>query len=124
MIEGERRACIAIAAAAIVCARALAASPPQDESAREGWQSVPEIFEAMGVREGATVADVGAGGGFLTIRLARVVGSTGRVKAVDVSATEVDRLRARLDRDGIANVDVVKGDPDDPHLPPASLDAV
>jgi ubiquinone/menaquinone biosynthesis C-methylase UbiE len=94
-----------------------------EESARETWQKVREIFEAMGVRPGAIVADVGAGDGFLTVRLARAVGATGRVVAVDVSARALERLRARLDRERLTNVETIKGDADDPHLPSASLDA-
>jgi len=96
---------------------------PQEESAREAWQKVPDILEAMAVRPGATVADVGAGDGFLTVRLARAVGASGRVVAVDVSARALDRLRARLDRERLTNVETIKGDADNPHLPSASLDA-
>lgn len=101
----------------------VSAAQQQEEAARESWQKLPEIFEAMAVRDGAIVADVGAGGGFLTVRLARAVGPTGRVMAVDVSARALERLRARLDQEGLANVETVKGDADNPHLPSASLDA-
>jgi predicted methyltransferase len=51
---------------------------------REAWQRVPEIVAAMGIREGSVVADVGAGYGFLTVRLAALVGEQGKVYAVDV----------------------------------------
>jgi ubiquinone/menaquinone biosynthesis C-methylase UbiE len=95
----------------------------QEEAAREAWQKVPEIFEAMAIRPGANVADVGAGDGFLTVRLSRAVGPTGRVMAVDVSARALERLRARVAQEGLTNVDTVKGDTDNPHLPSASLDA-
>ncbi|MCA1583913.1 MAG: methyltransferase domain-containing protein [Acidobacteria bacterium] len=98
-------------------------SSRQQEAAREAHQRVPEIFEAMRVRPGATVADVGAGGGFLTVRLARAVGIEGRVMAIDVDPTVLDRLRARVQEEGLANVTVIHGRPDDPQLPPASLDA-
>jgi len=103
--------------------RAQMSRSQQEESARERWQKVPEILEAMAVRSGATVADVGAGGGFLTIRLARAVGPRGRVLAVDVSTSELEGLRSRVDREGLSNVETVKGDADDPHLAAASLDA-
>lgn len=99
------------------------ASPNQQETARETWQRVPEIFGAMAVASGAIVADVGAGDGFLTARLARAVGPTGRVFAVDVEDRAVERLRARVVADELTNVTVVKGDADDPHLAAASLDA-
>jgi precorrin-6B methylase 2 len=99
------------------------AAVQRDEAARETWQRVADIFDAMAVHPGAVVADVGAGGGFLTVRLARAVGPTGRVLAVDVSAGELERLRSRIAREGLTNVETVKGDADNPHLPSASLDA-
>src|SRR5262245_34725264 len=99
------------------------AAPRQQETARETWQRVPEIFGAMAVAPGAVVADVGAGDGFLTARLARAVGPTGRVFAVDVDDRAIGRLRARVTEDGLTNVTVVKGDANDPHLDAASLDA-
>lgn len=109
-----------------VLAQVLPAQPSevrQGEAARESREKVPEIFDAMAVRPGAVVADVGAGGGFLTVRLARAVGSNGRVIAVDVNARVLERLRARVQQEGFTNVEIVKGDVDDPHVPPSSLDA-
>lgn len=100
-----------------------AAARAQDEAAREKREKVSEIFEAMAVRPGAVVADVGAGGGFLTVRLARAVGEEGRVLAVDINPRVIERLRARVDKEGLANVHVIEGNVDDPHLPRSSLDA-
>jgi precorrin-6B methylase 2 len=77
----------------------------------------------MAVTRDAVVADVGAGDGFLTARLARAVGPGGHVFAVDVSDRAVERLRARVREDGLTNVTVVKGDASDPRLDAASLDA-
>jgi precorrin-6B methylase 2 len=102
---------------------AQSATARQQEAAREAWQRVPEIFAAMAIGPGAVVADVGAGDGFLTVRLAHAVGSEGRVFAVDVSDQAVDRLRARVQQDALTNVTVVNGDANDPHLRAASLDA-
>ena len=93
------------------------------ESHREQWQKVDAIFAEMGVRPGAIVADVGAGDGFFTSRLARAVGANGRVFAVDIDDEAMDRLRKRLQEDGIANVTIVKGSTDDPKLPERTLDA-
>jgi predicted methyltransferase len=95
-----------------------------DESAREEWQKVDAVFAAMGMRPGATVADVGAGDGFFTARLSKAAGPDGRVYAVDVSAGALGRLRRRLEREGLTNVTVVEGTPADPGLPDCSLDAV
>jgi tRNA A58 N-methylase Trm61 len=93
------------------------------EVEREGWQKVPEIFAAMGISQGSRVADVGAGSGFFTVRLARAVGQSGRVFAVDVSASAVGNLKERIARERLENVEVIASEPADPRLP-NSLDAV
>lgn len=95
----------------------------QQDMSREAWQKVPDIFTAMGVVPGAMVADVGAGDGFLTERLARAVGPDGRVFAVDVEERAIERLRGRVQRETLTNVTVIKGDLNDPRLSAGSLDA-
>jgi ubiquinone/menaquinone biosynthesis C-methylase UbiE len=95
----------------------------QTEQTRESWQRVAELFAAAHVGVGARVADVGAGDGFLTVRLASAVGPSGKVYAVDIDEKVLDGLRRRLADAHIANVDVVVGGEDDPHLPPGALDA-
>ena len=94
-----------------------------NETPREQWQKVHEIFAAMQLKPGAAVADIGAGNGFFTTRLAAAVGQKGRVLAVDIGADALRRLRARVDSDGLKNVEVIEGAVDDPKLPVASLDA-
>jgi predicted methyltransferase len=93
------------------------------EKQREQWQRVGDIFQAMGVKDGATVADIGAGDGFFTSRLAAAVGPTGRVYAVDASDSAIDRLRRRLADEGQSNVTIVKGTTTDPKLPAGRIDA-
>jgi precorrin-6B methylase 2 len=100
------------------------ASMRQQESAREAWQKVGEILAAMRIGSGSVVADVGAGDGFLTSRLARAVGPAGQVFAVDADDRAIERLRARVEQEALTNVTVIKGDAHDPHLDAASLDAV
>jgi predicted methyltransferase len=113
----------------LLCAGVLGAVPllaqtrQTDEARREEWQKVDQIFSAMGVRSGATVADVGAGDGFFTSRLARAVGPDGRVFAVDIDEGALTRLRKRLEDEGIRNVFVVRGTATDPRLPERTLDA-
>jgi predicted methyltransferase len=101
----------------------LAQERAAQERRREQWQNVGAIFAEMGVRPGASVADIGAGDGFFTSRLARLVGANGRVFAVDIDDAAIARLRKRLQEDGIENVTIVKGATDDPKLPDATLDA-
>jgi predicted methyltransferase len=93
------------------------------DATREGWQKVADIVAALGVRDGSSVADIGAGRGFFTVRLAREVGPGGRVYAVDVAEDDLRRLRERADDEGLRQVEVVEGERGDPRLPPASIDA-
>ena len=86
-------------------------------------ERIARIVEALGIRAGSAVADVGAGGGDYTVKLAPVVGDSGRVHAVDVSADALTRLRGRLERERLTNVSVIEGAFDDPRLPPAAIDA-
>jgi predicted methyltransferase len=112
--------------AALMVATWLATAGAQNTShdqGRDQWQKVDEIFAAMGVKPGAVVADVGAGGGYFTAKLSLAVGDTGRVYAVDVGADVIRRLRDRLSSEGLKNVEPVHSSSDDPKLPPASLDA-
>ena len=99
------------------------AQDSQHDQNRDKWQKVDEIFAAMGVKLGAAVGDIGAGGGYFTARLSRAVGDTGRVYAVDVGADAIRRLGARVTAEGLKNVEVVHGTVSDPKLPAASLDA-
>jgi ubiquinone/menaquinone biosynthesis C-methylase UbiE len=93
---------------------------------REAWQKPDQVMDALHVAEGTTVADLGAGGGWLTMRLARRVGQRGRVYAVDVQRLMIEAIQRRVQREGLANiVTPVLGEYDDPKLPPdARPDAV
>ncbi len=112
----------AAALAAVVVAAATRAFA-QTEQTREGWQRVADLLAAAGVKPGAHVADIGAGDGFLTVRLASAVGPSGRIYAVDIDEKVVDGLRRRLAIAKISNVDAIVGGEDDPHLAPGTLDA-
>jgi ubiquinone/menaquinone biosynthesis C-methylase UbiE len=81
------------------------------------------IFKALDLKPGAIVADIGAGDGAYTTKMAAAIGSSGKVVAVDVNPVALDRLRARITRDRLSNVAVVQGDTDNPKLEPGSLDA-
>lgn len=91
---------------------------------RDAWQQVPEVMAALAIDEGSRVADVGAGSGYFTSHLARNVGAGGRVFAVEISDRELSRLRRLAEDEGLGNIEVVRGEIDDPRLPERSLDAV
>ena len=101
----------------------LARAQVADDS-REKSEKVNEILAALKAEPGRRIADVGAGEGFYSLRIARAVGSTGRVTAVDVSEKYLEKLRARLQQDNVTNVDVVVGAVDDPRLAQDTFDAV
>ncbi len=90
---------------------------------REAWQKPDAIMDALGIYDGSTVADLGAGGGWFTVRLARRVGPTGRVYAQDIQKPMIESMERRFRREGLRNVMTVLGTPEDPKLP-APVDAV
>lgn len=118
------RAVSAVVAVVMLAAIAVAAQQPgHDETPRESWQRVADVFRELGAEPGAHVADIGAGNGFFTTRLAKAVGETGRVYAVDVNPVSIRELKEALGED-ITNVEVIRGEEDNPGLPAATLDGV
>jgi ubiquinone/menaquinone biosynthesis C-methylase UbiE len=95
-----------------------------EDSSRGTWQQPERVVEALGIRPGDRVADLGSGSGYFTVRLAPAVGPQGRVYAVDVDAEMNDYLRERLSEAGIENVEVVLGRYEDPQLPDGGVDLV
>jgi tRNA A58 N-methylase Trm61 len=91
---------------------------------RDKWQKADEIIRYLNLKEGSKVADVGSHEGYMTVKLSAVVKSTGRVYAVDVEQSKLDKLKNHLSARKITNVEAIKGDYDNPKLPVNSLDAV
>jgi SAM-dependent methyltransferase len=87
-------------------------------------QPPDKVLEAIGVRPGMVIGEVGAGRGRYTVHLARGTGPEGRVYANDIDAGSLAYLRGRCQRDGIGNVATILGKMDDPLFPPAGLDLV
>ena len=90
---------------------------------REQWQKPDQIMDALAIADGSVVADLGAGSGWFTIRLARRVGPLGRVYAEDIQPQMVDVINSRVQRENLSNVTTVLGTAEDPRLP-GGLDAV
>jgi arsenite methyltransferase len=89
---------------------------------RDDWQQPDAVIALLGLGPGDRVADLGAGGGYFTFRLAEAVGASGRVFAVDVDDDMVAYLTRRARELHAANVSVVRGDYDDPKLPDGEID--
>lgn len=85
--------------------------------ARKTWQKPETLVRALRLRPGQMVAEIGAGPGYFTARLARAVGPSGHVFAVDPEAQVLDVLRTRMARAGVKNVTPVLSRDDDPMLP-------
>ena len=94
------------------------------EDARDRLGEAEEVMRLAGIEPGMWVADIGAGEGYYTIRLARAVGRRGRVLAEDIVAETRDRLIQRVQRENLENVAVRLGTPEDPMLPPRSFDRI
>jgi SAM-dependent methyltransferase len=94
-----------------------------DEASRDRAGEAERVMNLLGVKAGLAVADIGAGGGYYTVRLARRIRPTGHVFAEDVVPEYLERLARRVANEGLAgSVTVVHGDPHDPRLPAGSVD--
>lgn len=91
---------------------------------RDAWQQPDQIMDALGIADGSSAADIGAGAGWFTIRLARRVGPNGTVYAQDVQRQMLEAIRRRVAREGLQNVQTRLGQGSTPNLPPRALDAV
>jgi arsenite methyltransferase len=91
---------------------------------RDEWQQPDAVIALLGIGPGDRVADLGAGGGYFTFRLAEAVGESGRVYAVDVDDDMVGDLTRQMRERGASNVSVVRAEPDDPELPDGEIDLV
>lgn len=110
-----------------LAARPVAALEQDSVSTELGRDKLNEaraVMNKAGVRPGMTVADIGAGEGYYTIRLASRVGDKGRVLAEDIVPQVRDRLAERVARERLDNVSVRLGDPANPRLPSGSFDRV
>jgi predicted methyltransferase len=88
-----------------------------DAPDREQWQKPDQIMDALQIADGSVVADLGAGGGWFTVRLARRVGQFGRVYAEDVQPEMIELIKSAVQRERLTNVMTILGTPTDPRLP-------
>jgi ubiquinone/menaquinone biosynthesis C-methylase UbiE len=98
--------------------------PWLDRAEREQEERPAEVIDALELHGGEVVADLGAGSGYFTFRIAPKVGKTGKVLAVEIQDEMIETLHRRMAAQKIANVEVVKGTESDPHLPTNGVDLV
>ena len=94
------------------------------EEARDRVNEAEDIMNRAGIHPGMTVADIGAGEGYYTVRLAKRVGDGGRVLAEDIMPEVIEALSRRITRENWRNVSVRLGAPEDPKLPANSFDRI
>ena len=93
-----------------------------DRPEREREEAPSKAIAALGLKKGDVVADIGAGSGYYTVRLAEAVGPTGRVVATDLQPGMLAIIKGRLAREQVGNVELVQGRADDPVLPAKTFD--
>src|SRR5262245_24216026 len=94
------------------------------EAERDRWQRPAEVVQALDLREGNTVVDLGCGAGYFALKLSPMVGRKGKVLAVDLRKLSLSFLWIRSKLKGHGNIDVIVGDEDNPRLPAGKVDAV
>ena len=94
------------------------------EDARDERDEANKVMELADIAPGMTVADIGAGEGYYTVRLAERVGEAGRVLAQDIDRAALDRLGSRVERERLENISIKLGKADDPQLPVDSFDRI
>ncbi len=93
-----------------------------NEASRDNAGEASKVMRILNIRAGQTVADIGAGSGYYTMRVAPVVGPQGRVMAQDIMPAYLAALKRRTVRAGLTNISFVRGTASDPRLPRASID--
>jgi predicted methyltransferase len=102
-------------------------APPRadvETANRDRWQRPQAVMDALHIRPGSRVADIGAGAGYFTFTLARRVGAKGRVFAEDIQPTALADIGHRASLEHLAQITTVQGTDEDPMLAPGSVDAV
>ncbi len=95
-----------------------------NEDVRDERGEAKVVMDLADIRAGMTVADIGAGEGYYTVRLAERVGDEGRVLAQDISRDALERLGRRVERERLENISIKLGEAADPQLPPDSFDRI
>ena len=94
-----------------------------EEPGRDQRLQIDRVMDLLHLKPGSTIADIGAGGGWFSVRAARRVGPKGRVIAEDINPKFIASIQQRAQREHLANIVTLLGTPDDPKLTPDSLDA-
>ncbi|HYA28941.1 MAG TPA: class I SAM-dependent methyltransferase [Acidobacteriota bacterium] len=89
---------------------------------RDQWQQPDKVIAALQIRPGDAIADVGAGGGYSTFKLAKAVGPADKVYAVDIDQEMTELISQQAQKDAVTNVEAIVANEDDPFLPKTGVD--
>jgi len=95
-----------------------------DSPGREQRLQINRVMDILGIQSGKAVADIGAGSGWFTMHAAKRIGADGVVYAADINPEAVRYIKERAEKEKLGNVKPILSKPDDPELPPGSVDAV
>jgi arsenite methyltransferase len=95
-----------------------------EDPGRDAWQQPDQVIQNLGLHQGDEVADLGAGSGYFTVRLAREVGPSGKVYAVDIDQKMLNYIDQRAQEEKLDNIQTILADPDDPKLGSQSVDLI
>ena len=95
-----------------------------EDPERAAWQQPEEVISRLDLKQGDEVADLGAGSGYFTLRLAREVGQGGRVYAVDTDPEMLKYIEKRAEEEELDNIQTILADADDPKLGSQSVDLI
>jgi predicted methyltransferase len=95
-----------------------------DTKERDRWQRPSEVMDALGIRPGSVVADIGAGRGYFTFRIAERVGPTGKLYSEDIADEVIEDITRRARERKLSQIEVVRGTENDVRLPADSMDVV
>ena len=95
-----------------------------ESEGRDGRLQINRVMDILGITAGKSVADIGAGSGWFTVRAAKRVGAGAAVYAVDINPEAVRYISERAEKEKLPNVKTILSKPDDPLLPKESVDAV
>ncbi len=95
-----------------------------EDPGRDEWQQPGKVVDSLGLKPGETVADLGSGSGYFTVRFARAVAPGGKVYAVDVDREMLDYLATRAREEQLSNIELLRAGAHDPRLPPQSVDVI
>lgn len=89
---------------------------------RDAWQQPERVMDAIGITQGMTIGEIGAGAGYFTLRFAHRVGAHGKIYANDIRPQSLEAIRNRCDSEAVTNVETVLGTVDDPRFPEGAID--